>query len=325
VFSFPKTLKATLLVVMLLPAIGGAPRIAIREKPGFGNEGVLEITVFGTDGTEALLQRATALAGPWQDWTNVPATTTGTVAVEQSSIDSPHFYRVKASEGPAGFVWIHPGKFLMGSPSVEWGRRHDEIQHEVVLTKGYWMSDHEVTQSEYESVMGANPSTFKGIDLPVEKVKWSDANSYCLRLTERERAAGRISEDYSYRLPTESEWEYACRAGNDGPFSGDLDATVWYLQNSNGKYHPVKTKQANAWGLFDMHGNVREWCSDWLAEYPTETATNPQGPTTGALRVFRGGSWTVDYWSCRSASRFGGGHLGNGYQVGIRLVFSAIR
>ncbi len=208
--------------------------------------------------------------------------------------------------GPAGFVWIPPGTFTMGSPTTEADRYIDEVQHMVTLTQGFWLSDHEVTQGEFEAVMGSNPSWHKGdTNRPVEKVTWESAILYCQKLTERDRAAGRITTQQSYRLPTEAEWEYAARAGTTDSRYGNLDEIGWYLGNSGLGVHPVKQKSPNAWGLYDMIGNVWEWCSDRWADYPTGSAIDPSGPSSGTSRVIRGGSWGNEARFSRSASRWG--------------------
>ena len=217
--------------------------------------------------------------------------------------------------------WIAPGSFQMGSND---GDSDEKPVHRVTLSQGYWLGSTEVTQGQWQSVMGSNPSHFKGGNLPVEKVSWEDAMSFCRKLTERERAAGRLSGDLAYTLPTEAQWEYACRAGTTGAYAGDLDAMAWYAKNSGRKTHPVGTKRANAWGLYDMHGNVWEWCSDWYGDYPRGSVTDPTGANSGSLRVLRGGSWGVTARYCRSADRFrdSPGYAWN--LLGFRLALSSI-
>lgn len=203
-------------------------------------------------------------------------------------------------------VLIHPGTFSMGSPIGEVGRKGDEKQHEVTISKSYYLGVYEVTQGEYEKVTGENPSGFKGTKNPVEMVSWEEAVSFCEKLSEmpNEKAAGR-----EYRLPTEAEWEYACRAGSSNAYSfGDsldsLGSYGWFKGNLDGQTHPVGEKKANAWGLYDMHGNVWEWCQDWYAAYPPDASTDPQqGPNKGSNPVGRGGGWNYGADLCRSAVR----------------------
>jgi formylglycine-generating enzyme required for sulfatase activity len=183
------------------------------------------------------------------------------------------------------------------------GASDEKPVHGVTLTKGYHLGATEVTQAQWESVMGSNPSKFKGRDLPVENVSWDDAMAYCRKLTERERAAGRLAAGYAYTLPTEAQWEYAYRAGTTGAYAGDLGSMAWYGENSGNKTHAVATKRANAWGLYDMHGNVWEWCSDWYGSYASGRVVDPTGARSGTGRIARGGSWFNDASYCRSALR----------------------
>jgi formylglycine-generating enzyme required for sulfatase activity len=186
-------------------------------------------------------------------------------------------------------VLIRPGKFMMGSPDSEQGRKGNEgPQHEVTISKPFYIGVTEVTQAQYEAVMGTNPSKFKGPTNPVEMVTWEDASNFCRRLSEKTGKA--------VRLPTEAEWEYACRAGSKTRFSfGDSDSILgdyaWYGSNSGGMTHPVSQKKPNPWGLYDMHGNVWEWCADWRGPYSSEASTDPQGAGSGGTRVLRGGAW----------------------------------
>jgi len=195
-------------------------------------------------------------------------------------------------------VWIRAGEFEMGSDD---GESHERPIHTVKITKGYYMGIYEVTQEQYRKVMGTNPSGFKGDDnLPVETVSWNDAVRFCEKLSQK--------EGKTYRLPTEAEWEYACRAGRTGKYcSGGSEAQfgdyAWYLQNSGKKTHPVGTLKPNAWGLYDMYGNVWEWCGDWYGEYSSAAVTDPQGPSKALSRILRGGSWESGPSRCRSANR----------------------
>ncbi|MDB4621711.1 SUMF1/EgtB/PvdO family nonheme iron enzyme, partial [Rubripirellula sp.] len=206
------------------------------------------------------------------------------------------------------------GVFTMGDESAE---------HEVRLTKPFMLGLHAVTQSQYERVMGKNPSRFKGANNPVEKVSWKDALKFCQKLSAlpAEKAAGRV-----YRLPTEAEWEYACRGGTTTKFSfGDDDSELgdyaWFDGNSGKTSHPVGSKKPNAWGLYDMHGNVWEWCQDWYGDYPGRAVSDPTGPTSGSGRVFRGGSWCSTAGICRSANRYGD-FPSLRYYIGFRVCLS---
>ena len=183
--------------------------------------------------------------------------------------------------------------FLMGSPETEKGRYDDETQHRVRLTKGFWMGKYPVTQAQWKSVMGSNPSYFHGEDRPVECVSWRECQAFC-------RAAGQ-----GLALPTEAQWEYACRAGSTGAYGGTgrLEDMGWFRDNSGDKTHPVGRKAPNAWGLHDMHGNVWEWCADWSGVYPREEVTDPKGASSGSYRVGRGGGWCDGAAGCRSAHR----------------------
>lgn len=177
------------------------------------------------------------------------------------------------------FVVIQPGRFVM---SVNRGA------HEVRITKGFQMGKYEVTQAEWEVVMGNNPSQFKGPDLPVENVSWSDAQEFLRKLNGK-------NDGYSYRLPTEAEWEYAARAGGDAYWGDESpNQKKWWGENSGGHTHPVGQKSPNAWGLYDMLGNVWEWCQDWYDEayYKKSPAEDPQGPASGAAHSYRGGDWS---------------------------------
>ena len=215
------------------------------------------------------------------------------------------------------FVRIPAGSFVMGSPEDEEGRSSLEgPQRKVTISQDFWMGRYEVTQEEWEAVMGKNPSRFKrcGPRCPVERVSWEDVQEFLRRLNERESGSG-----YAYRLPTEAEWEYAARAGTTGPRYGELDEIAWYLDNSGRKTHPVGQKRANAWGLHDMLGNVAEWVADWYGEYPSGASTDPTGPRSGSNRVPRGGSWASDAGSVRSAIRH------NYYGSVVRYTFGGFR
>jgi formylglycine-generating enzyme required for sulfatase activity len=224
------------------------------------------------------------------------------------------------------FVLISPGTFIMGSPETESGRSDDELPHEVSITHGFLLQTTAVTQGQWKAVMGNNPSRFslKRDDHPVESVSWYD----CQRFIEQLNSSG----EHIYRLPTEAEWEYACRAGKffscaEGEIielfcdhDPNLDAVGWYCGNSGRTTHPVAQKKANLWGLYDMHGNVLEWCQDWYGTYPATPQTDPTGPLTGLGRVIRGGSWFSNAKSCRAASRFYWSPNAKSDFIGFRLA-----
>jgi formylglycine-generating enzyme required for sulfatase activity len=229
------------------------------------------------------------------------------------------------------FVWIPPGNFLMGSPKEEEDRNRDETQHKVTLTRGFYLGVYPVTQEQWQAVMGNNPSKHKGEkNLPVDNISWNDCQGFIKKLREKEKKP--------YRLPTEAEWEYACRAGTTTPFhfgetissdqanyAGEHVYGKGKEGKTRGKTTPVGTFPANAWGLHDMHGNVWQWCQDWYGEYPQKDVVDPQGPATAKTRrVLRGGSYDSIPGECRSASRYDGyGPDVPCYYYGFRLCFSA--
>lgn len=229
-------------------------------------------------------------------------------------------------------VLIPKGQFMMGSPESEEGRDKDENQHEVTISKDYYLGVYEVTQAQYEKVMGKNPSYFQGAivgnknaDLPVDRVSWEDAVEFCKKLSDlpEEKKAGRV-----YRLPTEAEWEYACRAGSKTAYSFDdeeglLPEYGWFNRNSSNRTHTVGLLEPNAWGLYDLHGNVWEWCSDRHGEYPKGSVSDPTGPCEGSNRVIRSGGWSDAAASCRSASRTWDVSSLRGLNDGFRLALSS--
>lgn len=199
-------------------------------------------------------------------------------------------------------IWCEPGTFLIGNPE---GQGVDR-PHQVRLTKGFYLGKYEVTQEEYERVMGENPSAFKGAQLPVEQVSWIKAMRFCVKLTEMETKSGRLLNGWVYTLPTEAQWEYACRAGTKTAYSwgNEINPKLSnYVDSSLKKTVEVGTYLPNHWGFYDMHGNVREWCWDWLGPYPKGTLVDPDGPNTGERRVDRGGSYKMNAAILRSAQR----------------------
>jgi formylglycine-generating enzyme required for sulfatase activity len=214
------------------------------------------------------------------------------------------------------FVSIPAGKFTMGcSAGDSQCSDNEKPRHEVTISRGFELGKYEVTQGQWVKVMGSNPSNFKGDDrLPVEQVSWNDAQAFIAKLNA-------LNDGYRYRLPTEAEWEYAARAGTAGPNYGNLDAIAWYDSNSGSKTHAVGQKQANGYGLYDMLGNVWEWCSDWYGEsyYGGSPAADPNGPSSGQFRVLRGGSWGGNSRFARVSVRAGGVPDVRGTRNGFRL------
>jgi formylglycine-generating enzyme required for sulfatase activity len=221
------------------------------------------------------------------------------------------------------FRYCPAGTFQMGSPSSEEGRYGDEgPQHEVQLTKGFWLGATPVTQRQWEAVTGENPSFFKGPDRPVEEVSWEDCVAFLGKVNAR-------CPGLDLRLPTEAEWEYACRAGTTGPTylgandAATLDRLGWYDDNSGNETHPVGQKAPNAWGLYDTLGNVWEWCADWKADYPSGRQVDPKGPSSGTFRVVRGGDWVYGASSLRAADRDDGSPGNRDCSIGFRVARSS--
>ena len=249
---------------------------------------------------------------------------TSNMSSEKDIAGSPGFVEMK-------FVTISAGTFMMGSPDSELGRsRNEGPQHQVKLTKGFEMQTTEVTQSQWVSVMGSNPSYFQknencpgeftnanGLAMcpnnPVEKVSWDEAKAFIEKLNAK-------ADGHRYRLPTEAEWEYAARAGTTGPYAGDLDAMAWYDANSGRMTHPVAKKQANSVGLYDIHGNVYQWVSDGFDDYSSSQGTDPKGASSGLIRVVRGCSWINFDHDCRTANRGSAAPDKRESNVGFRLV-----
>ncbi len=238
------------------------------------------------------------------------------------------------------FVKIPAGSFLMGSDTsncppddpfttrnerqecVNRVGRSEMPRHRVTISQAFYMGKYEVTQEQWYKVMGNNPSKFKSEEVggdsrrhPVEQVSWHDAQAFIRRLNEME-------PERTYRLPTEAEWEYACRAGTTGDYAGNVDSMAWHHDNSGGRTHPVGQKQPNAFGLYDMHGNVWEWCEDdWHGSYdgaPDDGRAWVDISARGSLRVYRGGSWYGDAVYCRSAFR-------NAWSLGYRVSYLGFR
>jgi hypothetical protein len=218
--------------------------------------------------------------------------------------------------------WIPPGQFLRGSPVTEPGRESDETLHPVVLGQGFFLTETPCTQAQWSRVMPANPSRFVGPDLPVEQVSWEEARDFARRLTEFHRLSGLIADGWRWDLPTEAQWEYACRVRKPGMYHGPIDSVAWYQQNAGKQTHPVGGRTPNAWGLHDMHGNVAKWCLDWYGTYPSETVRHPAGPPFGTFRVYRGGGWSDEAKCCRSAFRGRSVPEFRSSNIGFSLVLS---
>ncbi len=199
---------------------------------------------------------------------------------------------------------IPAGTFSMGSPDGEAGRDPDESPvHKVTISHDFYLGRYEVTQAQWTALMTENPSSTRGADLPVNRVSWEDCQEFLKRLNQ-------ILKDSRFRLPTEAEREYACRAGTatatyfgEHPSTENLEKHAWFRENSEGELHPVGLKQPNPWGLFDLYGNVWEWCQDWYGPYADPAQTNPAGPEQGQEKVFRGASWMAKPQYLRSADR----------------------
>ncbi len=320
------------------------PRLVLQLYAG--------LSITGAVGTVYLIEYVTDLAqtnraSAWRslEFLQLPASPY-LWADKSAPATGKRFYRAVAFTAPTNLVFIPPGTFRMGSRPNEVDRFYIEgPQMAVTISRGFWMGKYEVTQREYLAVMGSNPSWFNGdrtadgsssygtdLSRPVETVSWDGATNYCSRLTQRERAAGRITTNSVYRLPTEAEWEYACRGWTSTRFSyGDdpgytnLTNYAWYSGNSGGTTRPVGQKLPNPWGLYDMHGNVWEWCHDWWLSLPAGIDIDPQGPATGSYRVVRGGGWIAPASYCWSADRCGEcsfSSLSSGFSVGFRVLLA---
>ncbi len=217
-------------------------------------------------------------------------------------------------------IRVEAGTFAMGAtPEMEDPWDDEKPAHQVTLTNDYYIGKYEVTQALWQAVMGNNPSNFKGDNLPVEQVSWDDCQEFISQLN---RITGK-----TFRLPTEAEWEYAARGGKKSrgyQYSGsnNLSDVAWYKDNSDSKTHAVGSKQSNELGIYDMSGNVWEWCQDWDGEYSSSSQVNPTGANSGSKRVFRGGNWYIYAWVCRSSFRISSAPDNTSYCLGLRLVLS---
>ncbi len=257
------------------------------------------------------------------------------VTVEKDRTIQVAFSYVERPPVPEGFVLVEAGTFQMGSTD---GDSDERPVRQVTISRSFYMRQYEVTQKQWREVMGTNPSHFKGDDRPVEQVRWYDAEEYCNRLSRIEGltpcysgSGDNIACDFSadgYRLPTEAEWEYAARGGNKSrgyEYAGSNSAgdVGWHGVNSGGKTHPVGQKRPNELGLYDMIGNVWEWCWDWYGKYSSSSQTDPRGPSSGSHRVLRGGSWNNGTRHLRVAGRHDYTPSRRNYFLGFRLVRKA--
>ncbi len=222
-------------------------------------------------------------------------------------------------------LWVEPGEVWMSNP------QGSEDDTRVTLTRGYWLGRTEVTQEQVQAVMEHLPpqSQFRGSDRPAERITWLSAVEFCRLMTERERAAGRLPPDYDYTLPTEAQWEYACRAGRPAPSLAELGEVAWFELNSDQQTHPVAQKRPNAWGFYDMHGNVHEMCLDGFHGYPgghvTDLLIGYDGPSAALMRMVRGGGWNNSAGQCHPGMRYP--YLINyaGSGVGFRVALAPVR
>jgi len=288
---------------------------------------------------------------PWvwdnmsQDWLYLSGSSDGKIYSYRASTQEWEEFSVPASiltvdlnsSVSLKMIWVDPGTFRMGSPTTEAGRETHESEHIVTLTQGFYLGKYEVTQAQYEAVIGSNPSDFNATsngNRPVETVTWTEAVAFCTQLTTQEQAAGRLSAGWAYVLPTESQWEYACRAGTTTAYSWGAS-----IASSNANYNwdggatdgndfkqtrDVGQYSANPWGFFDMHGNVWEWTADWYqAAYPSgNPVVDPTGPASGgSYRVRRGGAWSYGGAHLRSAERGNGNPGARNADLGFRVGF----
>jgi formylglycine-generating enzyme required for sulfatase activity len=317
----PAKTKAAILASLLLGAMAlpilTPPRASAQTPPGLDLQLYAGLSITGAVGTVYSVEYVTDLAktNSWRclEFLQPPASPY-LWADKSAPATGQRFYRAVVFAAPTNLVFIPPGTFRMGSPTNEVDREANEgPQTAVTISKGFWMGKYEVTQGEYLAVIGSNPSNFTGdTNRPVDSVSWINATNYCGKLTLQERASGRIATNSMYRLATEAEWEYACRAWTSTRFSygddpGYTSATnyAWYDADSGSTTHPVGQMLPNPWGLYDMHGNLSEWCQDLYGPYPGGITLDPQGPATGATRVTRGGLWLRPASLCRSARRAG--------------------
>ncbi len=301
------------LPVLFLACLVLETRAIAQTQAGLGIQTYAGLTITGAVGTVYSIEYVTDLAQTnWNCLEFLQLPKSPFLWPDRSrSATGQRFYRAVEFPAPPNMVFIPPGTFRMGSPATESASSREKPQTAVTLTQGFWMWKHEVTQTEYQAVIGTNPSYWVGANRPVDNVSWSDATNYCARFTQQEQAARRIPRGSAYRLPAEAQWEYACRAWTSTRFSyGDdpvfleLGSYAWYGGNSPNGTQPVEQLLPNAWGLHDMQGNVWEWCQDWFSDTLSGgMVVDPQGPVSGTSRVTRGGAYAYQASDSRSASR----------------------
>ena len=342
-----------LLRIFALSLLVVAPVCLAQNRPSLilqPSGGSQRLVVTGAVGSFCQLQYASNLTAAF--W--IPLTNLTFYSNSATALDTPipatttRFYRT-VTVVPTNVAWVPAGVFVMGSPTNEALRGpNSETQHTVTFTKGWYVGQFLVTQSQYLSLMNTNPSYFNTnhgytLDLsrPVEQVSWADATNFAVRYTAQELAAGRIPSNFAYRLPTESEWEYACRAGTTNPFyygnnlsnnMANFDGEYEYVGgvgavfNSNGVFlnrtTHVGSYQPNAFGLYDMAGNLWEWCQDWYGTFTAGSLVDPPGPVTGSERVFRGGTFNATGALCRSANRNKTNPALGANTIGFRFVLA---
>lgn len=332
-----KTLKPLLLTATVV-LFASAQLLRAQTPPSLGLRLFAGVNISGTVGNVYAVQSNADLAqtNAWTTIAFLRLPLTNFLFVDTSApANGSRFYRALLQNPPTNMVFVPPGNFRLGSPTNELGRSTDEgPQTEVTITRGFWMGKYEVTQREYLAVIGSNPSQFTGdLSRPVETVSFFDATNYCVLLTLQDLAAGKIPPGTHYRLPTEAEWEYAARAGTstryyfgDDPANTMLTTNAWFAGNAGLGTHPVGLKAPNPWGLYDMAGNVDEWCGDWYGPYAGGFAVDPQGPASSAIgvKVIRGGGWDHFDTDCRSARRqFRGAHPSiTDFILGFRVVLA---